>query len=485
MSAFRPLLSRPRVVLLAFAAGGAAAAVGVARASPFSNAVHAETPGKRQKVVIVGGGSAGVGVASQLHNALKSDAYVKGGVDIVVVEPSDVHYYQPGWTLVGSGIAPLSTTWKPMAEVMPAHATWIKKAVAKFDPERNKLSLDDGSDVSYDFLVVAAGLQTDFGRVKGLKEALEDPSSPVATIYDFRFADKAYELVKGFQRGTAIFTSPAGVIKCGGAPIKMMFLSEDYWRKHGVRHQMKVEYCPAGPAMFAVQKYSDALNILREERKVNASFGHELVEVDAAAREAKFKNPAGEIVTKHFDFLHVAPPFHAPDFVRESPLADPASGFVEVNKETLQHTRYGNVFSIGDSSNLPTSKTIAAITAQAPVLTHNLATMIRARALGLPQPPLTAKYDGYTSCPLLTAHGELMLAEFTYGGVPKETFGHLLDQSMPRYMFYKLKTDFFPWVYWKFWPQGRWYGSKGFFKPTFEDPIPKMVSQQKVQIAEA
>lgn len=341
----------------------------------------------------VGGGSAGIGVASQVNKILKKDSAVK--VEYVVIEPSDVHFYQPGWTLVGSGLYDAQATARPMASVMPKHVKWVQKAVSKFDPENNTVVTADGQSIKYDFLVVATGLQPDIPKVKGLQEALDDPNSSVATIYDYRYAPKAWELVKNMKDGKALFTMPAGAIKCGGAPAKMLFLSEDYWRRQGIRHDITVEYCPAGPTMFAVKKYGDSLEELRRNRKIIGSFGHELIAVDKDARQATFKVVgSGETVTKDYDMMHVALPFKAPDVVSASPLADPASGFVQVDKNTLQHTRYPNVFGIGDSANLPTSKTIAAITSQAPVVAWNLSTLVRARARGLPAPSLTASYNG-------------------------------------------------------------------------------------------
>jgi len=215
------------------------------------------------------------------------------------------------------------------------------------------------------------------------------------------------------------------------------------------------------PTMFAVPKYSQALDELRVRRGIEAGFGHNLVSVDPAAKKATFKKGDGSLVEKEYTLLHAVPPMGPLDVIRVSPIADGA-GWVNVDKNTLRHIEYGNVWSLGDSSSLPTSKTAAAITAQVPVLTENLFRVTDVGSLG------KASYDGYTSCPLLTGHGELMLAEFKYGLEPKETFAKYLgDQAKPRREYYHLKKDIFPFVYWNYMLQGRWFGPKGLIRPDY------------------
>jgi len=284
----------------------------------------------------------------------------------------------------------------------------------------------------------------------------------VATIYDYRYAPKVWEFIQEMKEGVAIFTQPKTGIKCGGAPQKIMWLAEDYWRNQtNCRSKVEVEFVTGMPTMFPVPKYSETLDAMRGPRQVGASFQHDLVEVDGKNKVATFELPDGKRVKKKFDFLHVVPKMGPHPCIKASPLADKATGFVTVDPGTLQHTSFSNVFGIGDCTNLPTSKTAAAITGQAPVLVHNLVQVMDGK-----EP--TARYNGYTSCPILTKRGGLILAEFKYDGELEETFGGVVDQSQERLAFYYLKTKFFPWAYWNLLITGRWFGPKGVFEPRFD-----------------
>lgn len=321
--------------------------------------------------------------------------------------------------------------------------------------------LGNGDKLAYDQLVVAPGIKIDYGAIKGLPEALADSSSPVSTIYGYETVDKVFRTFEAHRKGKAIFTQPAGLIKCAGAPQKAMWLALDHWKRAGLYNPadpstspINITFATGLPVMFGVPKYSAKLEELRKERGVEGLFQHDLVSVDG--NTATFARPDGqESVTKRFDLLHVVPKMAPHAFVKNSALANGA-GFIDVDDNTTRHTKYANVWSAGDASSLPTSKTAAAITSQAPVLVRNLI-----RAMDKQSPD--ASYDGYTSCPLLTEYGKVLLAEFKYGGVPKETFGDFIgfDQAIPRRSFYHLKKDFFPWVYYNNMVKGTWGGPRG------------------------
>lgn len=383
------------------------------------------------QIVVVGGGAAGLGIAARLLRA-------QGVTDVAVVEPAERHYYQPLWTLVGGGVTNRERSARPMAEVMPKGAQWIRDAVTEFFPEENRLKTRDGKDIGYACLVVAPGLKIDWDKIKGLPEALG--KNGVCSNYSYDHVDSTWQNIRDFKGGNAVFTFPPPPIKCAGAPQKIMYLAEDYFRKHGLRERSRIFYYCATPTIFSAPHYAAALNEqVVKPRGIETRYKHALAEIRADAKEAVFRNlDTGEEVVQAYDMLHVAPPMSAPDCVKQSPLANEA-GWVDVNKETLQHVRYPNVFSLGDASSLPTSKTAAAIRAQAPVLEANLLAALAGR-------PLTAKYDGYTSCPLITGYGKLILAEFDYELKPKETFP--FDQSKERWSMYQLKRYVLPVIYW-------------------------------------
>ncbi|KAL7411478.1 FAD/NAD-P-binding domain-containing protein [Mrakia frigida] len=413
------------------------------------------------KVLVVGAGPAGLSVANMLYNKFADSGKTLADGDIALIDGSEWHNYQPGWTLVGAGLKKKEDLRRTVASLVPSHLTLHPQHASTFSPSTNSVTLSSGSTLTYDYLVMCPGLQINFGAIKGLEEALKAGTrqSQVGTIYSYDGCDQVWDAVNGFQGKKAIFTQPKGIIKCAGAPQKAMWMSRHKWAQQDKK--VDVEFVSGMPSMFSVPKYSKALAALAEERNVKTSLDHDLVSLSHTDRKATFKTGAGETVVKDFDFLHVVPPQGPLDIVKNSPISD-ASGYVPVSASTLQHTEFPNVFAIGDASSLPTSKTAAAVTGQTPVLVHNLHQLMESGRVG------HAAYDGYTSCPLLTGYGELMLAEFKYGLVPQETFAKFgFDQAKPNRAFYHLTKDLFPFVYFEFMTKGRWYGKDAIFPPKF------------------
>jgi sulfide:quinone oxidoreductase len=387
-------------------------------------------------VVIVGGGAGGISVAARLANSGES-------LKIQIVEPSDKHYYQPLWTLVGAGVFPREESERNEADFIPPGVEWIKEFVDSFQPEQNRVTLRDGRHLEYDYLVVSPGLQINWQKVKGLKEAVGKDG--VCSNYDYNTVDSTWAAIRSLKSGNAVFTQPSGVIKCGGAPQKICYLAEDYFRQHGVREQVNVIFASAAGMIFPVDRYRPSLERVIERKGIQTLYEHDLCEVRPNTKEAVFRRPDGSEHAVRYDMLHATPPMGPPDFISRSPLAD-AGGWVEVNKHTLQHLRFSNVFGLGDASSLPTSKTGAAIRKQAPVLVENLL----AQRAGQ---PLLGSYDGYTSCPLVTGYSGMILAEFDYDKQPAESFP--FDQSQERYSMYLLKKHALPNLYWHGMLRGR------------------------------
>ena len=422
----------------------------------FASVSPVNPKSRSHKIVVVGGGSAGMTISHQLLRSGKFAAH-----DIAVVDPATWHHYQPGWTLVGGGLKTKEELQRPMESLIDPKMKLYNDGVGQFDPEDNSITLANGDRVDYQQLIVCPGIHINYNSIKGLPEALANPDSLVSSIYGYDYCDKVFRTIKKLQKGTAIFTQPAGIVKCAGAPQKIMWLALDHWKKAGLYNStnpsasaVQVNFATGLPVMFGVPKYSLKLDEMRKEKGVEGLFQHDLVEING--NTATFARPDGkEKVSKKFDLLHVVPKMGPHAFVKNSPLAN-EGGLVDVNEGTLRHKKYDNVWSAGDASSLPTSKTAAAITSQAPILVRNLLRTMEGKEL-------EATYDGYTSCPLLTGDKKVMLAEFKYGGEPKETFGNWLgiDQATPRRAFYHLKKDFFPWVYQKYMVKGRWGGPNG------------------------
>ena len=389
------------------------------------------------QILIVGGGNAGISLAAQLF---RKDPKL----DVAIVDPTEKHYYQPAWTLVGGGVFDINDTIRTEAEVMPEKATWIKDAAASFEPEQNTLVTAGGNRYTYDYLVVCPGIQLDFNKIKGLEGNLG--KNGITTNYLFQYAPYTYECLRNTKKGNALFTSPNTPIKCGGAPQKIMYLGADYWRKHGLAGEVKVHFYSGGTTIFGVKKYADTLNKVVARYGIQTHFFHNLVEIKADSKQAIFDvYKDGQVVnqvTENFEMIHVTPPQSAPDFIKNSPLAVPGNplGWIDVDQYNFQHKRYSNIYAIGDATTTPNAKTGAAVRKQVPVLVAQLISQIRT---GQPAPD---RYTGYGSCPVVTGYGKLMLAEFGYDNVIMETFP--FDQGKERWSMYQLKRRVLPWLYW-------------------------------------
>jgi len=395
------------------------------------------------EVVIIGGGAAGIAVASSLLAR-------SPGLDIAIVDPADIHYYQPGWTLVGAGVFKPGFTARTMGAVLPKGVHWIKSAVAAFEPERNAVILDGCRVVSYKQLVVCPGLKLDWSAIEGLPETLG--RNGVTSNYRFDLAPYTWQLVQELRGGKAVFTQPPMPIKCAGAPQKAMYLSADHWKRQGVLSGVDIQFCNAGAVLFGVAAYVPALMEYVNAYGIQLQFGRNLIAVDGGAKKARFQQakPDGskEIVDMEFDMLHVCPPQKAPDFIRVSPLAD-AAGWVDVDPATLRHKTHANIFALGDVGNTSNAKTAAAARKQAPVVAHNLLAL-RGAVRG------EAKYDGYGSCPLTVERGKIVLAEFTYGGKVSPSFPQwLIDGTKPSSLAWYLKERILPPLYWDAMLKGR------------------------------
>lgn len=390
---------------------------------------------RRCGVVIVGGGAGGIAAAASLKKRAPD-------LDVVIVDPREEHYYQPGWTLVGGGVFERAETMRPMRDVIPRGVTWIRAAVARFEPEVNQVVLEDGERLAYRALVVAPGLKLDWDRIEGLKETLG--KNGVTSNYMFDLAPYTFQLVQSMRGGKAIFTQPPMPIKCAGAPQKAMYLSGDYWHTAERIKDIDIEFCNAGGVLFGVADYVPALMEYVRKYDATLSFNHNLVAIDGAAKTAVFEvtSPEGKTrVEKSFDMIHVCPPQTGHDFIKASPLAD-AGGWVEVNHETMQHVRYGDVFGLGDGCSTPNAKTAAAVRKQAPVVAENVLSVLRGET---PR----AVYNGYGSCPLTVERGKVVLAEFAYGGKLDPSFpSWFVDGLKPSRLSWLFKEKLFPPLYW-------------------------------------
>ena len=399
-----------------------------------------EPPTRHHRIVVVGGGTGGVAVASRLCRKLRDP-------DLAIVEPSEYHYFQPQWTLVGGGVVPKEQSRRRQADVTPRKAQWIREAAAGFDPANNRVLLAGGGQVGYDFLVVAPGLQLNWTQVSGLAADMIGKDG-ICSNYLYEGCEGTWRTLQEFQGGTAVFTMPPPPIKCAGAPQKIAYLADDHWRKRGIRDKTRLVYAAGTPGIFSVKEFAATLDTVIARKGIETMFNHKLVEIRAAQKQAVFEQmESGEEFVLDYDMIHVTPPQGPPDFVASSPLANEA-GWVNVDKHTLQHPDFPNVFSLGDASSCPTSKTGAAVRKETPVLVDNLLATMRGE-----DGSRFRRYDGYAGCPLITGYGKLVFAEFDYDLKPTPSFP--FDTTRERWSMYQVKRYGLPFLYWHLMTQGR------------------------------
>ncbi|MGV0838230.1 FAD-dependent oxidoreductase [Mycolicibacterium thermoresistibile] len=387
----------------------------------------------QHRILIIGGGTAGITVAARLLR--------RGHTDVAVMEPSDMHYYQPLWTLVGGGQAKAKTTERPESWVMPKGATWIKKAAEAIEPDTDTVRCTDGSSYRYDVLVVCPGIQLDWNRTEGLPEALD--TDGVSSNYEYHLAPRMWDIIRRTRSGSAVFTMPSGPIKCAGAPQKIAYLACDYWRRQGVLHNIDVHLIVPTPRIFGIPAIADGLDKVVADYGIELHTNSEVRSVDPDGRKVTVAalGDGGLDATLSYDALHVVPHQSAPDWIKSSPLSTgDANGYVDIDKHTMAHVRFPNVFSLGDVGSSPNSKTGAAIRKQAPVVVDNIDAFLAGR-------PLPGSYDGYASCPIVTSSSDLLLAEFDYDFNLRPSLP-VLDPTKPHRPYWYLKKYGLPFLYW-------------------------------------
>ena len=393
------------------------------------------------QVLIIGGGTAGITVAASLRKRAPRN------LDIAIVEPLDTHYYQPAFTLVGAGLYDLEKTRRPVATLVPSGVALIRAAASEFVPAENSVKLSNGETLSYDWLIVCTGLALDWDKVQGLPATLG--KNGVCSNYSPDSVRYTAELIRGLKAGAkAVFTQAPLPFKCPGAPQKIVYLTADHLRRKRLTANTEMNYYVHAPVIFGVPYFARQLVGVAERYGIKVSYQHNLVVVDGSAKTATFEIVGGEKqgqrVSVPFDMLHVTPPQSPPVVVRSSPLVN-AAGFVEVDQKTMRHVRFANVFSLGDVCSTANSKTAAAVRKQSPVVVRNLLSAIKGASV-------EAVYDGYASCPLTTARGKAIVAEFIYGGKVTPTWP--LNPSRETRLGWWIKATALPIFYWNYMLKG-------------------------------
>ncbi|PIE11947.1 MAG: pyridine nucleotide-disulfide oxidoreductase [Rhodobacterales bacterium] len=389
-----------RQVLSLLAGGGAAAAV-----APQIGQAQTQRAQTNARIVIIGAGAAGTALANRLVARLE-------GAQITVIDPRQNHLYQPGLSLVATGLKPADYVVSDTAKWLPEGVTWLAEKVAAVDPVAKTVSTESGETLGYDWLVVAPGLILDHGAIEGFSRDLIGQNGVGALYGGPEDAAKTWAAASKFSEegGVGIFTRPATEMKCAGAPLKHTFLIDDIARRAGTRGKAEFRYAAPQGSLFGVPIVAEKVRMLFADRGVDTAMKHALISMEPGAKRATFMTDGGP-VEMDYDYIHVIPPQRAPEFVRQSGLswADKWTdqGWVECDKHTLQHLRYPEIFALGDVAGVPKGKTAASVKWQVPVVEdHLVAAITGAQA--------TESYNGYTSCPMITRVGRAMLVEFDY-----------------------------------------------------------------------
>ncbi|MCS6811510.1 MAG: FAD/NAD(P)-binding oxidoreductase [Tepidimonas sp.] len=426
----RPIDRRTVLQRLALATAGAAA---LGSASSPARAARAPDPVRTQaRIAIVGAGAAGLASAARLSQRLE-------GAKITLIDARREHFYQPGYTLVGAGIKPASYVVSTTREYVPRGVEWIEEAAAEIDPEGRKVVTTSGRPVPFDFLIVACGLELNYGGIEGMEPALIGREGIGSVYYSPQAAAETWKTMAAFAQtgGVALLGRPHTDMKCAGAPLKYTFITDDRLRRAGTRGKTELHYLAPQKALFSVPIVAEKVRMLFQQRGVKTHLEHRLVAIDAGRRIATYESPAGRTEMK-WDFIHVVPPMRAPEVVRNSPLPWQEGPFareswLEVDRETLRHKRYANVFGVGDIAGVPKGKTAASVKWQVPVAVDHLVGDITGQ-------PSQEKYNGYTSCPLITRLGRAMLIEFDYQDNLYESFPGFIAPLEELWVSWVMKT---------------------------------------------
>ncbi len=406
---------------------------------------------KRARIVIAGGGTAGMAVASRIRRAAPN-------AEIVLISPNDKHLYQPGQVFAAVGLYRDSDNVQPTPSMLPDGVRWLKESVLFFDPESSSLKCDRSGKIVYDFLIVALGCEYDYEAIDGLDISSIGRNS-IASLYlndTVKGSAKGSEITRkwfgdireGAAKGSVkvLLSDPATPVKGEGVSLDILFLCNDMLKGRGPRKgadiHAKVEFTLAkgSDTLIGCRGYDKALKKrVAAENNFSTLFSHELKSVDVDRKVATF-SAGGVRKEVSYDFLHVTPPMRAPDALRDSPLAayeGEHTGWFDGDERTLRHKTYPNVFGIGDILGRRSGMSGAAARDQAIVMQDNIAAVMEDK-------PLLAKYLGYTAVPVRTRFGREILAEYDRNGFDP-TFP--LDPTEPRWIWWEMDLHLMRWVY--------------------------------------
>ncbi len=386
-----------------------------------------------KQLVILGAGTAGTMMANKLRGSLDKEEW-----SITIVDQFKTHYYQPGFLFIPFGIYNKEDVIKPKSDFIPSGVNMIYSAIDRIEGESNKVYLDGGQVLHYDYLIIATGTKTFPGETPGLQDKLWHKE-----IFDFYTVEGAVALqkfIKGWEGGKLVMAITELPYKCPVAPLEFVFLADAYFTQLGMRDKVDITYVTPMPGAFTKPVATKMLSELLAEKNIKVIPDFYIERVD---NETK-KLVSYDELEIDFDVLTVVPVNMGDEMIERSGLGDDMN-FVPTDKHTLQSQKYENIFVLGDASNIPTSKAGSVAHFAAEILFENLMSAIEGR-------PLHAKFDGHANCYIETGYGKGALIDFNYDTEPLPgtfplpgigPFGLLKNTKINHY-----GKVMFRWIYW-------------------------------------
>jgi sulfide:quinone oxidoreductase len=363
--------------------------------------MHApERSGDRRRLLVLGAGTAGTMVVNKLRPRLPRDEW-----EITVVDQTEEHHYQPGYLFVPFGTYRPEEIVKPRRRLITDGVRQITGVIDRVDPEAHLVHLADGTELSYDQLVIATGTHPHPEETPGLGEP-DAKDHGVHSFYTLGDAVALRDALAAFDGGRLVVNLIELPIKCPVAPLEFVFLAEAWLREHGLRERTEVSYVTPLDGAFTKPLAARELGGMFDERGIalEADFMLERIDLDAKMLVSYDEREVP------FDLLVTVPLNMGADFVARSGLGDELN-HVKVDKHTFLAVGHDDVFALGDAADLPTSKAGSVAHFAVDVFVDNFVRHVE----GL---PMQERFDGHANCFIESGDGKAMLLDFNYDTEP-------------------------------------------------------------------
>lgn len=393
-----------------------------------------------KRIVILGAGTAGTMMSNHLRKALPKDEY-----EISIVDKRTEHHYQPGYLFIPFGTYTREDVLKPIEQYIPKGVNHLTEGIEKVQPEENTVHLDNGQKLPYDLLVIATGTQIAPQEIQGMTGP--HWHRDIFDFYTLEGAEALYQKLESWAGGHLVVHISEMPIKCPVAPLEFTFLADDYFRKRGIRDQVKISFVTPMDGAFTKPVATAKLQHLLDEKGIEVIPNFNIMEVQG--QERKILDYEGKEVS--YDLLVTVPTNMGADYVERSGFGDELN-FVPTDRATLQSKVQDNIFAIGDATNLPASKAGSVAHFEGEILLENVLRYLRGEEL-------KAQFDGHANCFIETGDHKALLIDFNYshepvtGTFPFPGVGplQLLKESRMNHM----GKMAFKWVYWNMLISGR------------------------------